>query len=134
MIGSRLTMHPEGTSGGRVHSPEGPASDPPGSARAAVVASEAPQVEVSVWGSPLIRRSLLVVVFAVVLIACRWLAFQLRFDFDVPFEHEIQLEQHWWWVVGLQLGMLALFGQLTGVYRYFSVPDMQRLAYAIGVS
>lgn len=66
--------------------------------------------------------------------ACRWLAYQLRFDFFVTGDASAQLQNHWHWVVALQLCVLALFGQFTGIYRYFSLPDLERLALAMGLS
>ena len=82
----------------------------------------------------LARRAWLVFLFAVVLGFCRWGAYQIRFDFDVPKEWQVQLENHWYWVVLLQLSCLLIAGQFSGIYRYFSIPDVQSLAYAIFVS
>ena len=77
------------------------------------------------------RRLLLAVVFTVVLVTCRWVAYELRFDFNVPPEQRIQLYRHWHWVVTLQLLCLLVAGQFSGIYRYFSLPDIQRLFLAM---
>ena len=82
----------------------------------------------------LTRRLALVVLFAVVLLGCRWLAYQLRFDFQVPAQYEKQMQTHWHWVLGLQLLCLFMAGQFSGIYRYFSLPDIQRLFAAFFAS
>ena len=82
----------------------------------------------------LTRRLALVVLFAVVLLGCRWLAYQLRFDFQVPAQYEKQMQTHWHWVLGLQLLCLFMAGQFSGIYRYFSLPDIQRLLAAFFTS
>jgi FlaA1/EpsC-like NDP-sugar epimerase len=71
---------------------------------------------------------------AVVLAVVRWLAYQLRFDFDVPLQYQLQLFNYWHWVIALQLVCLFIAGQFSGIYRYFSIPDVLRLAYAMTVS
>ena len=81
-----------------------------------------------------VRRILLVVLFSVVLFACRWLAYQIRFDFEVLPEFQSQLARHWVWVIPLQLFCLLAAGQFSGIYRYFSIPDAQRLALAMFAS
>ncbi len=80
------------------------------------------------------RRLLVVGVAAGLLLACRWLAYQLRFDFDVPEPLQVQLERHWFWVIALQLVCLYIGGQFSGIYRYFSLSDLQRLAAAMALS
>ncbi len=74
------------------------------------------------------------VLFTVVLLVCRWIAYELRFDFDVPEMQNVQLYRHWHWVVGLQLVCLLVAGQFAGIYRYFSLPDIQRLFLAMAAS
>ena len=73
-------------------------------------------------------------VVAAVLTTARWLAYQLRFDFDVPRQYQLQLTNHWHWGIALQLVCLFLAGHFTGIYRYFSIPDILRLAYAMLIS
>jgi FlaA1/EpsC-like NDP-sugar epimerase len=81
-----------------------------------------------------LRRIALAGLTAVVLLGCRWLAYQLRFDFAVLEQYQLQLEGHWRWVIPLQLGCLFIFRQFSGIYRYFSLPDLQHLAMAMGLS
>jgi len=76
------------------------------------------------------RRLFLAAITAIVLIGCRWLAYQLRFDFAVPQEYREQLCHDWFWVISLQLAWLFLFRQFSGIYRYFSLTEIRYLAYA----
>ena len=78
-----------------------------------------------------LRRVLLVGIFACALFACRWLAYLLRFDADIPEKYQVQLEYHWPWVISMQLVWLAIFGQFSGIYKYFSLPEIRRLGYAM---
>ena len=77
---------------------------------------------------------LLLSLFAVVLYGTRWLAYQLRFDFDVMAVYRPQLQRDWPWVIALQLLCLVGFGQLSGIYRYVSLPDIIHLAWAMALS
>jgi FlaA1/EpsC-like NDP-sugar epimerase len=81
-----------------------------------------------------IRRLIIAVIAACALVVCRWLAYELRFDFNVPLPYEAQLHRHWIWIIPLQLGFLLLFRQFSGVYKYFSLPEIQHLAYAMALS
>ncbi len=80
------------------------------------------------------RRFFLAVLAAGILFACRWLAYQLRFDFTVPQEYLRQLQTHGYWVIPLQLLWLLVFHQFFGIYKYFSIPEIRRLAYAMAFS
>ncbi len=82
----------------------------------------------------LYRRAFVVALASLVLVFCRWLAYQLRFDFDVPEEYQVQLDTHWGWVISVQLFWLFVFRQFSGIYKYFSVPEIRRLAYAMAFS
>jgi hypothetical protein len=64
-----------------------------------------------------IRRLIIAGLAASVLSVCRWLAYQLRFDFEVPVEYLAQLHRHGFWVIPLQLGWLLLFRQFSGIYK-----------------
>ena len=66
------------------------------------------------------RRALIVLLSAVILAGSRWLAYQLRFDFAVPRDSQLQIDNHWHWVIALQLACLFLAGQFSDIYRYFS--------------
>jgi FlaA1/EpsC-like NDP-sugar epimerase len=81
-----------------------------------------------------LRRLFVVALFGCVLLVCRWVAYQLRFDLDVPERYQAQLRNHWYWVIAVQLGWLMVFRQFSGIYKYFSLPEIRRLAYAMVLS
>jgi FlaA1/EpsC-like NDP-sugar epimerase len=80
------------------------------------------------WSS--IRPLFLLVSYSLVLVGSRFIAYQLRFDADVPSPLDEQLRQHWFWIITLKLVLLAAFGQFSGLLSYFSVPDLRRLFFA----
>ncbi len=82
----------------------------------------------------IIRRLIVAGIAACALAVCRWLAYEFRFDFDVPLDCQVQLNCHWVWVIPLQLGCLLLFRQFSGIYKYFSLPEIRQLAYAMALS
>jgi hypothetical protein len=82
----------------------------------------------------LARRLFVAALAACVLIACRWFAYQLRFDFEIPTEYQTQLHGHLPWVTCLELVWLLLFRQFSGIYRYFSLEEARYLVYATALS
>lgn len=76
------------------------------------------------------RAVLLTLIYSTVLILGRWLAFQFRFDFNVPATQGEALHLNWWWIIPLKIAVLALFGQYSGLLSYFSIPDLRRLFLA----
>src|SRR3954462_9056064 len=77
-----------------------------------------------------IRFLILLFCYTAVLVGSRYLAYQLRFDFDVPARWQAQMDQHWVWVITLKLVLLLLFGQFAGLLSYFSIPDLRKLFLA----
>src|SRR5436190_5415273 len=77
-----------------------------------------------------LRFLFLLFCYTAVLAVSRYLAYQLRFDFDVPPVWRQQLNEHWLWVISLKLGLLLMFRQFAGLLSYFSVPDLERLFLA----
>ena len=84
------------------------------------------------YKSPWARTLLLSAIYIAALIICHWLAFQIRFDFNLPSEHLNDLNSEWYWKTGITFGFLVAFGQLSGLLSYFSIPDLIRLFYALG--
>src|ERR1035437_5214224 len=80
---------------------------------------------------PELRLVLLLGIYSVVQVGCRWLAYQLRFDFAVPAASQELVFQRWMWVLCAQIIFLAGFRQFSGVTRYFSLPDVKYLMLAI---
>ena len=68
-----------------------------------------------------------------VVVAClAWiLAFQLRFNFNIPPEFVVSLRHVMLWAVPLQLFFFFQFGLYKGVWRFASLPDLQRIITAI---
>src|SRR3954471_14694564 len=77
-----------------------------------------------------LRASLLLAGYIFFLSISWYLAYELRFDFDLPLEFQKQLMQYPVWVLPLKLLFLLLFGQFAGLLSYFSVPDLRRLFFA----
>ena len=80
----------------------------------------------------ILRRAALLLLYAVVLYACRWLAYMIRFDFSIPTEYLPQIRARGIWFIPTQLAFLAFFGQFSGILRYFGLRELRRLAYALG--
>jgi FlaA1/EpsC-like NDP-sugar epimerase len=81
-----------------------------------------------------VRRGAVVLTYAVVLYVCRWLAYQLRFEFEVPVEFRSQLFNHVDGYIPAQLVLLAAFGQFSGVMRYFGIRDALRLLLPLALA
>ena len=79
------------------------------------------------------RILVLLGVYSVVLIAATWVAYGLRFDFEVPEIHERQFGAVWPWVWASKLVVLAAAGQFSSLLSFFSLPDLKRLGVALGL-
>ncbi|MBI5387447.1 MAG: polysaccharide biosynthesis protein [Verrucomicrobia bacterium] len=73
---------------------------------------------------------MLLVAYTVVLFLSRWMAYQLRFDFNVPADSWPHFGDYWSAVLCVQLFFLAVSGQFSGIMGYFSLPDVRRLLLA----
>tara|TARA_Y100000588_G_scaffold21360_2_gene21596 strand:+ start:57073 stop:58944 length:1872 start_codon:yes stop_codon:yes gene_type:complete len=78
------------------------------------------------------RHVLLLLVYSVVLVLSFLLAYQVRFEFVVPSEYGWHFTRIWPVVVALKLACLWLFGQFSSLLTYFSLPDLRRVALALG--
>jgi FlaA1/EpsC-like NDP-sugar epimerase len=81
------------------------------------------------WRSLGVRAILLIAAYSLILAVSRWLALYLRFESEIPPDHFQRFQQNWAWEIGIKLLFLVLFGQLSGLLSYFSVPDLRRLFY-----
>ncbi len=79
------------------------------------------------------RFAVLLVLYLAVLAAATWVAYGLRFDFDVPTEHQRHIKEIWVWVWASKLLALAVAGQFYSLLSFFSLPDLKRLGLALGV-
>jgi FlaA1/EpsC-like NDP-sugar epimerase len=83
----------------------------------------------------MIFRRLGVFAHDVVAAAVAWMAaFWLRFNLDVPAEYEALMLARLPWVLGIHAAIFWAFGLYRGLWRYASLPDMQRILLAAGVA
>ncbi|MDC0576294.1 polysaccharide biosynthesis protein [Nitrosomonadaceae bacterium] len=60
-----------------------------------------------------------------------WLAYLLRFNFDIPPGHMMVVQQTLLFVVPIQVTAFLVFGLYRGVWRYASLPDLRRILSAV---
>lgn len=84
------------------------------------------------WRDAFTRAVTLVLLYSAVLIACRYLAYEVRFDFVVPETFQQERLQSLAIVVPIKLLFLLLFRQFGSLLTYFSVPDLIRITLAMG--
>jgi FlaA1/EpsC-like NDP-sugar epimerase len=61
-------------------------------------------------------------------------AYLLRFNFSVPQEHQLVLWQFLPWLLPVQAALFWHFGLYRGIWRFASVPDLQRILKVVGVT
>lgn len=59
------------------------------------------------------------------------LAFELRFNFQIPSEFYDSIINNGFWVLLIQLSMFFRFGLYRGIWRFASLPDLKRIIYAV---
>lgn len=93
-----------------------------------------PPFNVATLGERVARALSLIALYTVVLAACRYLAYEVRFDFLVP--PEFQQERLFSLAVNLpiKLACLLIFRQFGSLLTYFSVPDLMRIGVAMAVA
>lgn len=80
-------------------------------------------------------RTLVAVMHDIVVACVSWaIAFGIRFNFDVPPQFLISLEHVILWAVPIQVFFFFHFGMYRGVWRFASLPDLQRIISAIFTS
>lgn len=82
----------------------------------------------------ILRNVLLLLFYSIACSLSLYLAYQIRFDFEL-YQHEDWLNQLYdviWWSVLLKLIFLYGFGQFNVFLSYFRMPDMYRIAAALG--
>ena len=80
------------------------------------------------------RRLLLLLSYTAGLSASLWLAYELRFDFIVPSDYDMQFVLALCWIIPLKLLFLLAFKQFSGKLTVFSTPDFGRLFSAMWMS
>ena len=67
-------------------------------------------------------------------IAAWYIAFSLRFNFDMPASFATTMQLTMAWIVPLQLMIFVRYGLYKGVWRFASLPDLKRILIAIFLS
>ena len=80
-----------------------------------------------------IRSILLFGIYVLVIAASFYLAYDLRFDFAVPSEVQAYRLFFLGVTVLFKVGLLVLFRQFGTMLSYFSIPDLLRVAVAMGI-
>ena len=70
----------------------------------------------------------------VVAVLAWWVAFLFRFNFDIPDNFSQSMLESAVWVIPLQALVFLFAGLYRGVWRFASLPDLQRLIRAIAIS
>ena len=80
-------------------------------------------------------RALLAFAHDVLVAALAWFfAYLLRFNLAIPHEFLISVWQTLLWIVPLQAIAFIVFGLYRGVWRFASIPDLQRILMAVSVA
>jgi len=77
------------------------------------------------------RNFVLLVCYAFLLMASLYLAYELRFDFQVEKSFQAERFHALLWVVPLEIILLYVFGQFRGFLSYFRIPDLFRIFGAL---
>lgn len=81
--------------------------------------------------NPTLRMFSLALLYSLFLSLSLYLAYNLRFDFQIPDQWASRFWQDLLWLVPLKLVLLFLFGQFRGILSYFRFPDLYRLFSAL---
>jgi lipopolysaccharide/colanic/teichoic acid biosynthesis glycosyltransferase len=73
-------------------------------------------------------------IYGFALVASLWLSYQLHSDFGMTSQHYEEFKRCLPWMVLPQLVLLFWRGQIRGLISYFSIPEMQRAAAALGAA
>ena len=80
-------------------------------------------------------RSLGAFVHDVTVALVAWcLSFLLRFNFEIPASFYVHLTETVFWAVLVQSIVFVLFGLYQGVWRFASIPDLQRIIKAVAIA
>ena len=80
------------------------------------------------------RTTVLASVYAAVICASLYIAYEVRFDFLVPEQHQQERVRLLPFVLGIKLVALVAARQLGTLLTYFSIPDLIRLFWAMGAT
>ncbi len=66
--------------------------------------------------------------------AAWYVAFLLRFNFEIPAGYSGMIWRHMPWIMAVQASVFWYFGLYRGIWRYASLPDLRRLFLAVVVA
>ena len=77
-------------------------------------------------------RTALAILHDIVAVVVAWmLAYSLRFNFELPVNFAVEMQQTLLWVVPLQVAIFWMFGLYRGIWRYASLNDLRRIVLAV---
>ena len=80
-------------------------------------------------------RRLIVFAHDVLAAGLAWIAaFWLRFNFELPPDYYELMLDSLPWVIGIHAAVFMVLGLYRGLWRYASLPDLQRIAGAVGIA
>ena len=80
-------------------------------------------------------RRFLIFLHDVLAAALAWaLAFWLRFNLDIPADYQRLMLERLPWVVGIHALLFLMLGLYRGLWRYASLPDLQRIFTTVGIA
>jgi len=82
----------------------------------------------------LLRHLAVLIFYGGLLIFSFYLAYELRFDFVVDEGYHLARRAQVMWIVPVEIFFLFMFGQFRGFLSYFRLPDLIRLATALGAA
>ncbi len=80
------------------------------------------------------RTLVLALAYSTLFVISLKLAYELRFDFNIPAEFNERFLNQVLWIVPLKLGLLLTFGQFGGLLSYFRLPDLSRIFFALFIA
>ena len=81
-----------------------------------------------------LRLAVLCLAYFIGLAFCLWLAWQLRFDFDMERSYQRNMYFTIAWIVPMKLFLLACFRQFSGLLTFFGIRDLLRLLAALTIA
>jgi FlaA1/EpsC-like NDP-sugar epimerase len=77
-------------------------------------------------------RTALAILHDIAAVVVAWmLAYSLRFNFELPTNFAVEMQQTLLWVVPLQVVIFWMFGLYRGIWRYASLNDLRRIVLAV---
>lgn len=81
-----------------------------------------------------LRPLILLAVYSIILAVSLKLAYELRFDFNIPKAWNARFLENLAWIVPVKLVLLLIFGQFGGLLSYFRFPDLYRIFGALAAA